>query len=305
MVRTARRRTRVGDALVAMRYVQSQVTVLVLACVALGACGDGVGPCDPIAADELVYGRNGLVATKGQALAHDSCGNGAFCHAAAAHGSERYGAPSGMAFDMLPSPTGLVHVLDDVDALWIAVRDGDMPPIGRGDRVQGDGDWRFDVERRADAPRLPSIKTPEGQGMFRNWLACGAPVVADTQVPQWARPPYDPFAGDGAPAWHDIYEVILKPNCSTNGCHIPATSAGALAMPDECGTYAQMFEPGDCGEPLVLPGDAAASLLIDKLTAETPRCKGRMPTFGPLPRDFTDAIARWIDAGAEAEACAN
>ncbi len=287
-----------------MRARRAQIALMFVG-LALNACASDVGPCDPIAADELVYGRNGWVATKGQALAHDSCGNGAFCHAAAAKGAQRYGAPNGMSFDMLPSPTGLAHVLDDVEALWSVVREGDMPPSEVGVRVQGDGDWIFDVERRAEAPRLPSLHTREGQGMFRNWLACGAPVVADTQVPEWARPPHDPFGGEGAPAWHDIYEVILKPNCATAGCHIPATSAGGLAMADECATRAQLFAAGDCGEVRVIAGDAAGSLLIDKLTAETPRCKGRMPTFGPLPNDFTDAIARWIDAGAEAETCAD
>jgi len=275
--------------------------VSVLACVC--ACGSDLGECDPVAADELVYGRNGLVATKGQALAHDTCGNGVFCHSSAAVGEARHGAPAGMNFDMLPSPLGVADMLTHVDDAWSVVSAGDMPPRGKTSLVLADGEWSLDVARSGDAPTLPSLTTAQGKGIMRNWLACGAPVVTETQVPLWALPARDPFAGDEVPAWHDIYEVVFRPQCALSGCHSASSGAGGLAMVDECGTYAALFRAGACGEPTVRAGDPAASLLIDKLTATDPRCGDPMPPIGPLPESFTTAISEWIAAGAEVTAC--
>lgn len=266
------------------------------------ACGTDLGECDPVAADELVYGRNGLVATKGQALAHDSCGNGVFCHSSVARGSARHGAPAGMDFDMLPAPRGLGGMLHHVETAWSLVESDDMPPRGDTLLVLANGDWSVDVERHADAPRLPSLASEAGKGAFRNWLACGAPVVTTTQVPLWAVPMRDPFAGDAVPAWHDIYEVILRPQCALSGCHSAASAAGGLAMADECSSYRAMFQAGACGEVLVRARDGS-SLLNDKVTATKPRCGGPMPPIGVLPIAFTDAIARWIESGAEASSC--
>lgn len=269
----------------------------------LSGCGNDLGECDPQAADELVYGRNGLVATKGQALAHDSCGNGVFCHSSAAKGEARYGAPAGMNFDMLPGPRGLGDMLSHIDEVWSLVQSGDMPPRGETAVVLADGDWSVDVLRRFEAPILPAIGSAQAKGMFRNWLACGAPVVTETQVPLWAVPPVDPFAGDETPTWHDIYSVIMQPQCALSGCHSVTSASGGLAMADECATYDALFRSGACGEPAVRAGDAAASLLVDKLTATDPRCGDPMPPIGQLPVSFTTAIREWIDAGAEADSC--
>ena len=63
-------------------------------------CKSELGPCDTEAARELVYSRDGMVATQGQALMHDSCGGAAFCHARGAEKAARLGAPAGMDFDM-------------------------------------------------------------------------------------------------------------------------------------------------------------------------------------------------------------
>jgi len=48
-----------------------------------GCGGEDLGECDLAAAEEMVFSQQGLVATKGQALLHDTCGNGAFCHSSA------------------------------------------------------------------------------------------------------------------------------------------------------------------------------------------------------------------------------
>lgn len=269
----------------------------------LTACGDDLGPCDEAAADELVYGRNGLVATKGQALAHDSCGNGVFCHSSAARGNERHGAPAGMNFDMLPAPRGVSDMLQHVDSAWSLVAESTMPPSRVGHRVLGDGEWSVDVQRDVTAPQLASINTAESRGVFRNWLACGAPVVVETQVPKWARPAVDPFAGAETPEWQDIYDVILQPQCALSGCHTTQSAAGELTLSDPCSAFSALFSRGACGEPEVIAGNSADSLLMNKLTAAEPRCGGPMPPIGTLPPSFADAIARWIDAGAAASGC--
>jgi hypothetical protein len=272
-----------------------------------GACGsEELGECDPTAAEELVYDRSGMVATKGQALVHDSCGNGVFCHSAAAHGEERRGAPASMDFDMLPSPSGLLTMLDRAQSAWQLVRAEEMPPKGSA-RFLGDGDWTVDVERRPDAARLPALSTHEGKAALRNWLACGAPTVTETSVPSWARPAQSPF-GDGgvAPSWTAIYQSILKPRCALSGCHNATGAAGGLALGDECQAYGAMFASGTCRQPYVNRDDVDASLLLDKLESEAPGCGGPMPPAsagGRLPDAMTMAIRAWIEAGAEAEAC--
>src|SRR5689334_24395405 len=96
--------------------------------IAASACGSDLGAADEAAAEELVYGRGGLVATKGQALVHDSCGNAAFCHSSTAKGKRRFGAPADLNFDMLPAPTGWPVIVDHRDEIWSIVLDGDMPP---------------------------------------------------------------------------------------------------------------------------------------------------------------------------------
>jgi hypothetical protein len=87
--------------------------------VEISACSGGeLDECEADAARELVYGRSGTVATKGQALAHDSCGNGSFCHSQGATGNLRHGAPRGMNFDMIPSPIGLEDILKHRERSW-------------------------------------------------------------------------------------------------------------------------------------------------------------------------------------------
>ncbi|HEX7476428.1 MAG TPA: hypothetical protein VF331_01350, partial [Polyangiales bacterium] len=95
----------------------------------LVACPDELGSCDETSASEVVYSTRGaLVATKGQALLHDSCGQGVFCHATKAKGDARYLAPASMNYDMLPVPTGWPQVIEQRDAIWHSILSGNMPP---------------------------------------------------------------------------------------------------------------------------------------------------------------------------------
>lgn len=277
------------------------------ALLALCACGGSeLGECDEPAARELVYSASGMVATKGQALAHDTCGNGVFCHSAAARGGERHGAPGGMDFDMLPSPRGLAALLERADEAWGAVESGEMPPRGPTSAVLGDGRWSVSIDGDPGAPALPPLTSVQGKAIFRNWLACGAPTVTETLLPPWSRPPSDPFDGGAAPSGQDIYRAILAPKCALAGCHNAGSAAGGLALRDACQSRAALLGQGACGERYVRPGDADGSFLMNKLEADAPRCGGPMPPpshGGRLPEAYRSAIAAWIDGGAEVEGC--
>jgi hypothetical protein len=264
----------------------------------IASCGSDLGDCDAAAAAELVYSQNGLVATKGQALTHDSCGNAAHCHSAAATGAARYGAPAHLNFDLLPVPTGWPKLIENREEAWDLVESGHMPPGSNGRKVTGDNGWSFALDRSEDAPKLPPLSSMAGKAAFRNWLACGAPLVNATSVPAWVS------AGDTTPVTADfdsIYQRVLRPNCATTGCHNAAAS-GSLAMLDTCSAYQALLQSGACGRERMKPGDTS-SLLLDKLESRMPSCGGPMPPIGPLPGENVAAIRSWISAGAPAPDC--
>lgn len=281
-----------------------------ISCFALATsgCGGDLGACDEAAAEALVYGHGDLVATKGQALAHDSCGNGVFCHSARATGDNRVGAPHGLDFDMIPSPSGWRTLLDYAQDAWEAVDDGAMPPRGVGSTKVGDGDWSYEKERAGDSPRMPSIYTAEGKEIFRNWLACDMPIVTETKLDA------GPVDGDGdvdedagvepvdGPDWGAIYADIVQPSCALGGCHDERSGAGGLKMGSACGAYEALQQSGSCGKPRMTPGDDD-SFLLEKLRDDAPSCGFRMPSTGPLGEAEIARIARWVDTGAHARDC--
>jgi len=273
----------------------------------LSACGGAdLGACDMPAARELVYSESGMVATKGQALAHDSCGNGVFCHSSAASGGARHGVPAGLNFDMLPSPVGTSELMDYAEDAWDAVESGEMPPRGVGSRVLGDGHWSVAIDGDPQAPTLAPLATEEGKAAFRNWLACDAPTVSQTLLPPWAHPPTDPFDGGMTPTWAVIYDEVLVPRCALAGCHNGSSASGGLAMRDACQTRSALFAMGACGQRYVREGDADGSFVMNKLETDAPSCGGPMPPAshgGKLPESYRNAIREWIDMGAEAEDC--
>jgi len=284
----------------------------VLSCVLIlaGACGSDLGECDPGAAETLVFGRGMLAATAGQALAHDSCGNGVFCHSSKAAGDDRVGAPYGLDFDMVPEPSGWNTLREHAERAWEELDEGTMPPRGVGSTKVGDGDWSYDRERASDAPRLPSIYSSEGKEIFRNWLACDLPIVQDTTLPPPAGvPDAGPGPGDddagvepGAADWGTIYADIIEPNCSLGGCHNEASGAGGLKMSDVCGAFEALQHSGPCGKRRVTPGEAD-SFLLEKLADETPSCGTRMPSTRRLPEADIARVAEWVASGAAAMDC--
>ncbi len=279
-----------------------RVRASLVASMLLSACGDELGKCNSRAAKQLVYSQVGEVATKGQALMHDSCGSAAFCHAQNAKGEARFGAPRGLDFDMLPLATGWPTVVEHAQAIWASVLDGSMPPDGQGQRAVSNGNWSFDPEGLAEAERLPPLSTDAGKAILRNWLACGAPIVGDTGVPAWAHPPSAADAG-ALDDFGGIFSEILKPRCATAGCHNAQTAAGDLTLVDECESYQQLLAKSACGgKPRLVPLDGK-SVLLDKLESSQPRCGAPMPPAGSLDATELNAIRAWVEAGAKAESC--
>jgi hypothetical protein len=93
--------------------------------------------------------------------------------------------------------------------------------------------------------------------------------------------------------------AILASSCTGAICHSDTSGAGNLVVSDEAGTYrALLDEAGPCESDRVVPNDADASLLIQKLEG-TQECGGPMPLIGDLlPAAEIQTIRDWIDMGA-------
>jgi hypothetical protein len=281
-----------------------------LVAAATAACGpDDLGECDMELAEEIVYGPNGWAATKGQALAHDGCSAQDTCHASTAQGAARWGAPEDLDLDMVPTPTGWESMMAYRYEAWEMVRSGDVPATAAQAQLSI-GDWKFSPGRESDAEALPSIFSFEGKAAFRNWLACGAPVVGQPPVrfaPRGEDSAPEPVADAGASGaaidWSVIFEGTITPRCALSGCHDEGTAAGELALVSECASLAVLEEEGPCGMPRLVPGDTAASFLMTKLESDAPGCGVRMPVGAPLSEMLLATIRAWIADGAPAENC--
>jgi hypothetical protein len=102
-----------------------------------------------------------------------------------------------------------------------------------------------------------------------------------------------------------IYATIIKVNTCT-AHHSGATPSGNLNMATEAMAYTNLVGVkaagpacAASGETRVVAGNAANSLLYQKVSMATPPCGGRMPLNGtPLSGVDQQAIADWIDQGA-------
>jgi hypothetical protein len=244
------------------------------------------------AAQQLVYGPAGSVATKGQALMHESCGSASFCHSSKAEETKRQGAPYGMNFDMLPSPIGLGDVFHHADGIWTQIDERSMPP---SDYPVGEGLWTYSRLRSMDEPRLPKLQTREGRAIMRNWLACGSPVVTETMVPGWAQ------SNTLEPVWSDLHPKLIASRCATPACH-DSSAQGGLVLTDACKAREALLESGNCKKKRLVPGDVS-SFLIEKVSSDTPSCGTRMPTGVPLAEQEIAALRQWVADGALAPDC--
>lgn len=115
-------------------------------------------------------------------------------------------------------------------------------------------------------------------------------------------PPVDSGPKGTVSLANDI-QPIFTSRCS--GCHRDgsSTSNGGIAIRlVEGRSRATLVNQASALDPLwiqVIPGDATNSLLIQKLTSDTPPVGQRMPrNSSPLEQAQIDLIATWINEGA-------
>jgi hypothetical protein len=98
------------------------------------------------------------------------------------------------------------------------------------------------------------------------------------------------------PTTAGIYAAVFSPNCSTPGCHAGNHAAVGLDLSVEATIETELVGiPSACdGSPLVVPGDAEASLLYQKLMG-TQSCGAAMPVSQELDAELVDCVAAWIE----------
>lgn len=101
---------------------------------------------------------------------------------------------------------------------------------------------------------------------------------------------------DGPVSFAQDVQPIFTSSCGGAGCHIDEAMSGV-----ELSNYQQVMSSigVQYGEEIVIPGDADASPLVDKIEAN-PQFGERMPlNRPPLSGDEVALIRAWIDDGAE------
>ena len=98
------------------------------------------------------------------------------------------------------------------------------------------------------------------------------------------------LVAQGTPDYATEIQPILSANCA--GCH------GFV------GSYEQLMEKQSGAAPIIVPGDAAASVLVWRLEGQKAdgTAIGRMPQGGSLTSEEIQLFRDWIAAGALAEA---
>jgi len=98
-----------------------------------------------------------------------------------------------------------------------------------------------------------------------------------------------------SPTFANIHKFVISPSCAAAGCH-GANGEDGLSMPTEDDAYAGLVD-GVGGKPRVIKGDAACSILTERI--ETDDTARRMPFMGAkLKAGDRCAIEQWIEAGA-------
>lgn len=311
------------------------------------------GACDDDAARAVVYDAAGRPMYAGQALMVGACaGGGNACHSRNADPALRYGTPAGLDFDVAPLALDtngldaqalhdLIAVQSMIDGLrgdiFESVSGGSMPPGAVGAEVVNvTYGWVHDPAAPDTDTPLPSVGSPEGREILRNWLACGAPFVErwtsyelTTSCTSHADCPTENCvagrcrpAGDVIPPitrpieanWSSVYRVLLAP-CSS--CHAPDAAGVSIAgldlssadvawtslvnVPAHANDDALRAVCGGAGRMLVLPFDPDHSLLVNLTDGSAPPCGRRMARF--VGREL-DALRGWIASGACRADCA-
>ncbi|MCC6872752.1 MAG: hypothetical protein IT378_00475 [Sandaracinaceae bacterium] len=131
-----------------------------------------------------------------------------------------------------------------------------------------------------DAPDADAVRVETAEGWLSEWY------------------PLPPVAPD--PTLSMLQELVLTPSCTWSGCHGDYPAVGLSLVDGE--SHANLVGVPSSQLPSVVrvdPGSPGTSLLIDKLTHETPAVGRRMPLgLPPLSDDSVRLITAWIEAGA-------
>lgn len=104
---------------------------------------------------------------------------------------------------------------------------------------------------------------------------------------------------DVADDWATAQGEVLFPSCGFGACH--GAGAGGLLIDGGDGDHARLVgaaATGAAGQTLVVPGDPAASYLLQKMRGSSGISGEVMPPGGALEADKVAIIEAWIRAGA-------
>jgi polyvinyl alcohol dehydrogenase (cytochrome) len=125
-------------------------------------------------------------------------------------------------------------------------------------------------------------------------------LPGDTGGPRPTPSPSPSAATTFSSIYHDIF---VAQGCNTPLCH--GGDAGGLSMATQEDAYTALVGVAATGEPCaaagllrVTPGDAAASLLWDKVSQRNPSCGDPMPIATALSAQDMQRIRDWIERGA-------
>lgn len=311
-----------------MRCALAALVCLFLLSWTMGCEPTQLGECDQNLATTVVFDTSGNPAYAGQAMVEMACSG---CHSQPAVGASRRGAPHGLDFDMVGSRTSdpdspdedaLARVaaardiiFDWREDMFSTVEDGSMPPGEVGQAAFINSGYSY-----PDGSPLEEIDSVMGQELYKNWLACGGPVIERTgdegmTCGETTGEGYDCAIRSGGEApvdatWTAIYSQIIQPKCAMAGCHNDSTANnGMLSFADSSTALTSLVGVDPMGPMCMgsasrlVAGDADGSLLIHKLEAMDASgarvCATPMPIGTPLDamREIAP-IRAWIDAGA-------
>ncbi|MEM6364531.1 MAG: DUF1549 domain-containing protein, partial [Planctomycetota bacterium] len=117
-------------------------------------------------------------------------------------------------------------------------------------------------------------------------------LVAAEQLPEAEQGTDDEQGEDPSISFHRDIKPIFRAHCV--GCHQNAKMLGEYLMTD----FSMLISGGESGEPAIIPGDADASFLVERITPHDGVAEMPEPPAEPLHDTEIDLIRRWIDQGA-------
>lgn len=124
--------------------------------------------------------------------------------------------------------------------------------------------------------------------------ATASDVSSSGEVASSTAASSDP-ADDCEPTTPGVFAAVFAAHCNTPGCHAGNQPAVGLDLSSAQTLEARLVGIASAcdGAPLVVPGDAVASLLFQKLT-DAQSCGDAMPIGAPLDTALVECVEAWI-----------